>query len=97
MRARRSYDAFIDEFVAGSAGNLPEMLPAMGGFRQHQCRANPGALSRPVCTYNDDIQGTAAVALAGILGALRIYEAKADASSDSSFSAAVRPPPASPS
>ena len=40
------YVAFVDEFVAAVQAALPEMLHPVGGLRQHQRRADPGALSR---------------------------------------------------
>ncbi len=38
------YDAFIDEFVQAVQERFPKVLPAMGGFRQHQRGADPGTL-----------------------------------------------------
>ena len=40
------YMAFVDEFVDGGAGALPEMLHPVGGFRELQRGSDPGALSR---------------------------------------------------
>jgi malate dehydrogenase (oxaloacetate-decarboxylating)(NADP+) len=66
------YAAFIDEFVEAVQALHPACCIQWEDF------ANPNAvpiLARyrdRVCTFNDDIQGTAAVAVAGIYGALRI-------------------------
>jgi malate dehydrogenase (oxaloacetate-decarboxylating)(NADP+) len=66
------YLAFVDEFVAAVQQLHPKCCIQWEDF------ANPNAvpiLARyrdAICTFNDDIQGTAGVALAGIFAALRL-------------------------
>jgi malate dehydrogenase (oxaloacetate-decarboxylating)(NADP+) len=65
-------DDFVDEFVAAVESVFP------GALIQFEDWAGADAIRlleryrERVCCFNDDVQGTAAVALAGILGALRI-------------------------
>ncbi|MDE1147113.1 MAG: NAD-dependent malic enzyme [Azospirillaceae bacterium] len=67
-----AYDAFIDEFVAAVQDLYPRCCIQWEDFANFNAVSILNRYRDQVCTYNDDIQGTAAVALAGIYGALRL-------------------------
>jgi malate dehydrogenase (oxaloacetate-decarboxylating)(NADP+) len=70
------YEAFIDEFVQAVQDLFPKCCLQWEDFANIDAVPIPGRYHDAICTYNDDIQGTAAVALAGILAALRITKQK---------------------
>src|SRR6202166_218792 len=66
------YNAFIDEFVDAVQVLYPKCCIQWEDFANFDAVPILERFRDKICTYNDDIQGTAAVALAGIFGALRI-------------------------
>jgi malate dehydrogenase (oxaloacetate-decarboxylating)(NADP+) len=70
------YMAFIDEFVETVQALFPKCCIQWEDFANINAVPILERFQDKVCTYNDDIQGTAAVALAGIFGALRISKEK---------------------
>jgi malate dehydrogenase (oxaloacetate-decarboxylating)(NADP+) len=66
------YMAFIDEFVAAVENLYPKCCIQWEDFANINAVPILARYRDRICTYNDDIQGTAAVALAGIFAALRI-------------------------
>ncbi|MEA2960621.1 MAG: hypothetical protein QOI46_719 [Alphaproteobacteria bacterium] len=67
-----NYNAFIDEFVDAVQVLYPKCCIQWEDFANFDAVPILERFRNKICTYNDDIQGTAAVALAGIFGALRI-------------------------
>src|ERR1700693_3897160 len=70
------YDAFIDEFVSAVQELYPTCCIQWEDFANFNAVAILERYRDKVCTFNDDIQGTAGIALAGIYGGLRISKQK---------------------
>jgi len=70
------YDAFGDEFVNAVQELYPTCCIQWEDFANFNAVAILERYRDKICTYNDDIQGTAGIALAGIYGGLRISRQK---------------------
>ena len=66
------YQSFVDSFVAAVKKIYPNVLLQWEDFLKVKALTQPQRHRDTLCFFNDDIQGTAGVVLAGILGALRI-------------------------
>jgi malate dehydrogenase (oxaloacetate-decarboxylating)(NADP+) len=69
-------DQFVDEFITAVHEEFPDCCIQFEDWAGADAVRLLARYRDKTCCFNDDIQGTAAVALAGILGALRITGGK---------------------
>ncbi|MCD2256517.1 malolactic enzyme [Agrilactobacillus fermenti] len=68
----QQYDDFIDQFVAEAEAQFPKVYLHWEDFGRSNAAKILDKYKDKITTFNDDIQGTGIIVLAGILGALKI-------------------------
>ncbi len=66
------YDELVDSFVEAVVARCPRVLLQWEDFAQRNANRLLTAHRDRICSFNDDIQGTAAVGVAAIVGGMRI-------------------------
>lgn len=74
--AGQKYLEFIDKFVAAEQKLFPESLLHWEDFGRSNAQVILDKYKDSIATFNDDIQGTGMIVLAGIFGALNISKEK---------------------
>ncbi len=80
LRVRRAvgqeYDSFVEEFVLAVQEVFPKCCIQFEDFTNKTAMPLLQRYRNRVCCFNDDIQGTASVAVAGLLGANRVLKSR---------------------
>jgi malate dehydrogenase (oxaloacetate-decarboxylating) len=72
----QAYWDFVDQFVTAVERSLPNVLLQWEDFAKPHARPILDKYRDRLCTFNDDIQGTAAVVLGALNGALKVTGTK---------------------